>query len=93
MKSDSREWLERQPINSLDWVYIDSAHEYSQTKSELSKSALAVKPGGFICGHDYDAQQFPGVVQAVSEFCSRHNLTAEIFDGDQLASFRIEVAG
>lgn len=84
--ADSVEWLEAQPFASLDWVYIDSSHEYEHTLAELRAARLAVKPGGLICGHDF-SRAFPGVFQAVAEFADETQAPLEIYDGDLLASF------
>lgn len=52
---------------SLDLVYIDADHSYSGVKSDIAAWAPKVKPGGWIAGHDYNHERFPGVVQAVRE--------------------------
>lgn len=86
---DSIRWLASQPNASLDWVYIDTAHDYHGTCEELRHARRVVRPGGWICGHDF-SRAFPGVVQAVIEFCARHQLRAEIFDGDLLPSYAVK---
>jgi Methyltransferase domain len=87
----SWDWLAAMPDSSLDWIYIDSSHTYRATARELEGAYHLVKNGGFICGHDYQAGYFPGVVQAVGEFCDRYFLTKELTTDDKLESFRIEV--
>lgn len=57
----------------LDWVYIDTVHDYATTKSELELCQRKVKPGGYICGHDYAKYNVYsrcdyGVYDAVNEF-------------------------
>ena len=84
--ADSVEWLQAQPFASLDWVYIDTTHEYAHTLAELRAARLAVKPGGLICGHDL-SRAFPGVFRAVAEFADETGCPLEIYDGDLLASF------
>ena len=72
-EASSLDWLRSQPADSLDWVYIDAAHDYESVKAELIEARRVVKGGGLILGHDYaidpvDAHgnRFPcGVVQAV----------------------------
>lgn len=88
VKSDSITWLSEQEKGSLDWVYIDTTHEYERTCGELAAALVAVKDDGFICGHDY-SQAYIGVVQAVDQFASYYGLPVEIFSGDALASYRI----
>jgi len=47
--------------------------------------------GGYICGHDYNPQKFPGVVKAVDEFCAKRNLKIEMKTDDLLPSYLIRV--
>jgi predicted O-methyltransferase YrrM len=59
------------PDGYFDWVYLDSTHEYSQTKQELALLQTKVKPAGLITGDDW--QDDPrhihhGVSKAVNEF-------------------------
>jgi predicted O-methyltransferase YrrM len=49
-----------------DVVYIDGLHQYEQVKTDIANFRNIVKPGGFICGHDYSGF-FPGVRKAVDE--------------------------
>jgi hypothetical protein len=72
----------------LDWVYIDTDHEYATLSEELRLAREVVRPGGIIAGHDY-SRAFPGVLQAVTEFITRHELAIEIYDGDLLPSYAI----
>ena len=71
-------FLGSQPENSLDVVYIDTDHTYKTTMLELATAALAVKPSGLICGHDYTSIAYAGlrrygVVEAVNTFCLEYN--------------------
>jgi hypothetical protein len=70
--------LPRFPDAYFDWVYIDSDHGYAVTAEELRLAESKVKPGGFIAGHDYVTCEYEkdvryGVVEAVHEFCVKHN--------------------
>jgi hypothetical protein len=91
VKSDSVSWLLGQP-GVIDFVYIDTIHDFKQTLAELVASTRATKRGGWICGHDYD-EKFPGVIQAVDLYCSAFGVPATIYRGDRLASFKIINAG
>jgi len=53
------------PDRSLDFVFIDAAHDYASVKKDISAWIKKIKVGGIICGHDYDL--FPGVTKAVDE--------------------------
>jgi hypothetical protein len=39
--------------NSIDFVYIDAAHDYDSVKEDIEHWILKVKTGGTIGGHDY----------------------------------------
>lgn len=56
---------------SLDFVFIDADHSYEAVIADIEAWAPKVKPGGWLCGHDY-ADEFTrtrwyGVVRAVDE--------------------------
>ena len=54
----------------FDWVYIDGNHLYEYVLEDLRLARPRVRPGGFLCGDDYDWVKelgFP-VRQAVADF-------------------------
>jgi len=55
---------------SLDFVFIDGDHSYEGAHGDISAWAAKVKPGGWLCGHDYKNAEmpFPGVDRAVDEW-------------------------
>jgi hypothetical protein len=60
---------------SLDWIYIDTNHQYLNTQNELRAYKPLMKRTGYIAGHDYTIGNFRngiryGVVEAVNEFCN-----------------------
>ncbi len=57
---------------SLDFVYIDAAHDKESVTNDISTWYPKVKKGGVISGHDY-SRKHPGVITAVDEFTKRHN--------------------
>lgn len=64
--------------NSLDWIYIDAAHDYYSVKNDLDIAYIKVKNGGIISGHDYhrwgkNGKRF-GVLEAVNDFCVQKEL-------------------
>lgn len=89
VKNDSIVWLQEtaQLSTVLNWVYIDTTHEYEQTARELEAARAAVESNGWICGHDFS---YPEVSRAVSEFCERHSLTVEVTTAAELPSFKIK---
>jgi hypothetical protein len=54
---------------SIDIVFIDAEHTYSGVKHDIEIWETKVKKGGIISGHDYDHPNFPGVKNAVDEWC------------------------
>lgn len=40
----------------LDWIYLDTCHDYSVPHAELQIAKSKVKSGGVICGHDYTSR-------------------------------------
>ena len=53
--------------NSLDFVFIDANHEYEDVKKDIESWLPKIKSGGYIGGHDYNANSFPGVIKAVND--------------------------
>jgi predicted O-methyltransferase YrrM len=43
------------PDRSLDLVFIDGNHGYTAVRADLAAWRPKVRPGGLLCGHDYDA--------------------------------------
>jgi len=64
----------------LDFVFIDADHSYEGTTTDILAWHPKVKPGGWICGHDYgntsEKWSF-GVVPAVNDFIKRTGLELE----------------
>ena len=84
---------------SLDFVYIDTAHDYATTLRELRAYAPKVAEGGILAGHDYCMGNWArryryGVMEAVQVFCVEdgwriHYLTAEISERQSFALARL----
>lgn len=87
IRGSSLDFLDSQPNNSLDFIYIDSGHTYELTKSELRKSLEKISSRGIIAGHDYDANRYVGIYNAVNEFAKEFNLNFITTEEDGLASF------
>lgn len=56
---------------SLDFVFIDAAHDYADTAELLRAFLPKMKPSGIIAGHDH-TPNFPGVVCAVKDVLGNH---------------------
>jgi len=52
-RGEISDWLDAQPDNSLDWVYIDSAHDQQSMTDQVRRCFRVVKDGGIIAGHDF----------------------------------------
>ena len=66
---------------SLDFVFIDAAHDYVSIKRDIAIWWPKVKVGGILAGHDYD-HLFPGVVQAVNGFFDKKDYDARFIQGN-----------
>ena len=97
-KSYTTTYLNHQPDNKYDIIYIDADHSYEGVKADIDMAFDKVKDGGYIMGHDYEMNmdkaeteyQF-GTKRAVDEFCEEKNqsIIAKGFDG--CVSFCIQV--
>src|SRR5262245_51006880 len=67
------------PDEYFDFVFIDADHTYEGCRKDITAWRRKVKPGGWLCGHDYmtKAGLDFGVIPAVDEFCSSHELALE----------------
>lgn len=57
----------------FDFIYIDAIHYYADVAADLAAWHSKVKKGGFIAGHDYDADPMFDVNRAVDEFAKGKN--------------------
>lgn len=62
------------PDHSLDWVYVDAGHSYTDVKNDLNCIYSKMKNGAIIMGDDYNPNAWKGVVQAVDEFSERSDM-------------------
>ena len=62
------------PDAYFDWIYLDTTHEYAQTKQELQLLQQKVKPSGVIAGDDWQPDprhRHHGVYKAVQELIAQ----------------------
>lgn len=72
---------------SLDFVYIDAIHTKEAVYEDMCAWWPKVKPGGWLCGHDY---QFQGVIDAVKEFTTKENLKLAFITQEGAPSWAIK---
>lgn len=72
---------------SLDFVFLDAGHDYESVRDDIDAWLPKLKPGGLLCGHDYDHPDFPewGVKEAANEFAEKHGL--RVSTGDNFTWF------
>ena len=56
---------------TFDWVYIDGDHSEEAVAADIIAALPLVKPGGFLCGHDYGRTLHPGVSLAVDRLLGK----------------------
>ncbi len=86
-KGRSSDILSQFPDSYFDMIYIDADHSYNGTMSDLMLAKNKVKKDGIISGHDYTRSMFPGVVDAVDNFCKMHDLEINSSTLDGCPSF------
>jgi predicted O-methyltransferase YrrM len=57
-------WKSKNLPKSVSMVFLDGDHEFLSVRRDLKFAISLLKPGGLLCGHDYDQ---PGVRRAVEE--------------------------
>jgi hypothetical protein len=90
---DSVGILETFEDHYFDWVYLDSSHEYEQSRRELDVLGRKVRSGGLITGDDWHEEPdhvHHGLARAVREFCQLHGWKIE--GVDRFAQWRISEA-
>lgn len=60
------------PNESLDFIFIDAAHDYENVKNDIEAWYPKLKRGGTFAGHDYH-ETWSGVIKAVNEWTEKNN--------------------
>lgn len=90
LRVDSAEAAKQVPDGSLDFVFIDGDHSYEGCAADIAAWLPKVKPGAWLCGHDYHRPGFPleGVKKAVDEFAAGKGMRVET-DADNTWFIRV----
>jgi len=75
LRMTSQEAVKKVFDESLNFVYIDAAHDFDNVVVDIIKWSAKVKIGGIVSGHDYDFRNQGGVVQAVNAYTRAHHIT------------------
>jgi len=75
IKASSVEASLQVPDGSLDFVYIDAAHDFDSVMVDLVLWSPKVRKGGIIAGHDYDNRHKGSLVPAVNIYTQMHRVT------------------
>jgi len=62
---------------SLDFVFIDAAHDYKNASDDIREWSKKVRKGGLVCGHDYSRSYKPEIVkviEAVDDYIKEQNI-------------------
>ncbi len=70
----SVEAAKRFPVESLDFVYVDAAHDYDNVRADVEAWYPLVKVGGIVGGHDFSLSSHDGLIDAVVEFAKGKEL-------------------
>lgn len=62
-----------------DMVFIDGNHSYEAVRQDIEVWLPTVVTGGILCGHDYNAKRWPGVIRAVDERFPQRKIESTIW--------------
>jgi len=64
-------------VKDVDFLFLDSSHDYDATLNEFNAWKPSLAPGAIVVFDDFGHPEFPGVAQAVREL----DLQGEVADG------------
>ncbi|WP_244532950.1 class I SAM-dependent methyltransferase [Geitlerinema sp. PCC 9228] len=67
MRGSTQQFQELLPQEFFDLIFIDAAHDYENVRKDINIALQCLKPGGILCGHDYQKGKNFGVIEAVQE--------------------------
>jgi len=63
----------------FDMIFIDGSHDYGHVVGDIQMFRQMLKPGGVLCGHDYNEPTCPEVAPAVNSQFSKIDVTGTIW--------------
>jgi hypothetical protein len=87
LRMKSMEAIPLIPDKSLDFVYIDGAHDFDYIMEDIIAWSRKVKPGGIVAGHDYYRFRNAGVIQAVDLYTHMHDIHQWFVTDERTPSF------
>lgn len=73
---------------SLDFLYLDAAHDYDSVLADIKAWYPKVRPGGIIAGHDWVKKKDFGVIKAITDFAKSIGVEEiTVWKGDKSPSF------
>ena len=83
IKATSPDIAESYADASLDFVWIDGAHNYVGVRDDILGWLPKIKSGGWLAGHDFRPGHYDGVAQAVED----HLPQFDVIPGELVASW------
>ncbi len=65
LKGESLQFLNDQPNESFDFVFVDDNHNLSRVKAECERIRHVLRPGGIACFHDTNYHNIWSVVEQI----------------------------
>jgi len=87
VKAFSMDAVRDVPKESLDFVYIDAAHDFDHCMQDIIEWSKRVRRGGVVSGHDYYRFRFAGVVDAANAYTKAHRIKHWYVTSDRMPSF------
>jgi hypothetical protein len=88
------DFLASVPDRSIDWIYVDGAHTYTEVARDVWQAWSKVRVGGILCGHDFAIRPGvwgTGVCRAVLELIQNRAGTMVALSNEKLGDWAIRV--
>lgn len=79
LKGTSKDFVDTFDNEFLQAVYIDSIHTLEVVLEEAMLWTHKIRPGGYLCGHDFHQPMYPEVTKAVEILSHRHGIAPKTF--------------